>query len=197
MAEDNYYSQEQHGPYALYDLGDFRLEDGGLISNCQIAYSTFGTLNANKDNAILITTWYSGTSRIMEQVYMGAGRAIDPARYFVVIVNQIGNGLSTSPQNGSSEVRGPGFPRVRISDDVRAQHRLLTEHFGIESLALVTGGSMGAQQTWEWAVRFPEMVKRAAPIAGTARNTLHNFLFIETFMLALTDDPAWSHGILC
>src|SRR5687768_17981738 len=118
MAQDNYYSQENHGPYALYDLGDFPLEEGGVISNCQIAYSTFGTLNAKKDNAILITTWYSGTSKIMEQVYVGSGRAIDPDRYFVVIVNQIGNGLSTSPQNAPLDLRGPRFPRVRVSDDV-------------------------------------------------------------------------------
>jgi homoserine O-acetyltransferase len=194
METKNYYSQENHGPYQLFNLGDFLLEDGGTISNCQIAYSTFGELNKRKDNAILITTWYSGTSKIMEQVYLGNGRAIDPAKYFIVIVNQIGNGLSTSPHNASAFLRGPKFPRVRIADDVRAQHKLLTTLFGIETLALVTGGSMGAQQTWEWAVRYPEMVKRAAPIAGRARNTPHDFLFIETFTYALTSDPAWNDG---
>src|SRR5438046_9897579 len=67
------------------------------------------------------------------------------------------------------------FPKVRIGDDVRAQHKLVTERFGIKSLALVVVGSMGAQQTYEWAVRYPDMVKRAAPIAGTARNTIHDF----------------------
>ena len=97
MEENYYYSQENHGPYQLFSLGDFHLEDGGVIEHCEIAYSTFGKLNSKKDNAILITTWYSGTSRIMEQVYLGTGRAIDPAKYFIVIVNQIGNGLSTSP----------------------------------------------------------------------------------------------------
>ena len=194
MEKNNYYSQENHGPYQLFNLGDFKLEDGGIISNCQLAYSTFGKLNAKKDNAILITTWYSGTSKIMEKVYLGEGRAIDPAKYFIVIVNQIGNGISTSPHNVSDPLRGPKFPRVRIGDDVRAQHKLLTEYFGIESLELVTGGSMGAQQTWEWAVRYPDMVKRAAPIAGRARNSTHDFLFIETFMYALTSDPAFNNG---
>lgn len=194
MKKNNYYSQENHGPYQLFNLGDFQLEDGGTIKNCQIAYSTFGELNTNKDNAILITTWYSGTSKIMEQAYLGKGRAIDPANYFIIIANQIGNGLSTSPANATSPFRGPMFPRIRIADDVRAQHRLLTEQFGIETLALVTGGSMGAQQTWEWAVRYPEMVKRAAPIAGRARNTPHNFLFVETLMYSLTSDPAWNGG---
>jgi homoserine O-acetyltransferase len=194
MAQNNYYSQENHGPYQLFSLGDFQLEDGETIGNCNIAYSTFGALNANKDNTILIPTWYSGTSKIMEQVYLGKGRAIDPANYFIVIVNQIGNGLSASPSNTSGPWKGAKFPRVKIGDDVRAQHRLLTEHFGIETLALVMGGSMGAQQTWEWAVRYPDMVKRAAPIAGRARATSHNFLFIETLMYSLTGDPAWNDG---
>ena len=194
MKKNNYYSQENHGPYQFFNLGDFHLEDGGTINNCQIAYSTFGALNSNKDNAILVTTWYSGTNKIMEQVYLGKGRAMDPANYFIVIVNQIGNGLSTSPDNASAPLQGPKFPRVRIADDVRAQHQLLTELFGIETLALVTGGSMGAQQTWEWAVRYPDMVKRAAPIAGRARNTPHSFLFTETLMYALTSDPTWNGG---
>lgn len=194
MKENNYYSQENHGPYQLFSMGDFQLEDGGIIEHCEIAYSTFGKLNAKKDNAILITTWYSGTSRIMEQVYIGTGRAIDPAKYFIVIVNQIGNGLSTSPHNASDSLRGPKFPRVRIADDVRAQHKLLTEQFGIQTLALVTGGSMGAQQTWEWAVRYPDMVKRAAPIAGRAGKSPHNFLFVETLIYSLTSDPLWNGG---
>jgi homoserine O-acetyltransferase len=75
-----------------------------------------------------------------------------------------------------------------------AQERLLREHFGITSLELVVGGSMGAQQTYEWMVRFPEKVKRAAPIAGTARNTPHDFLFTKTLVEAITSDPGWSGG---
>jgi len=192
MITNNYYSQENHGPYQLFSLGDFLLEEGDMIKDCQIAYATFGTLNDEKNNAVLITTWYSGTSKIMEQAYLGRGRAIDPDKYFVVIVNQIGNGLSTSPHNAPAGLRGAKFPHVRIADDVRAQHKLMTKHFGVETLALVTGGSMGAQQTWEWAVRYPDMVRRAAPIAGSAKNTPHNFLFIETFTHALKSDPPWN-----
>ncbi len=194
MEKFNYYSQENHGPYQLYNLGDFELEEGGIISNCQVAFSTFGKLNPNKDNVVLITTWYSGTSKIMEQVYQGEGRVIDPDKYFIVIVNQIGNGLSTSPHSAVDRLKGTKFPKVRIADDVRAQYRLLTEFFGIETLELVLGGSMGAQQTWEWAVRYPDMVKRAVPIARRAKNTPHNFLFVETLKNALISDPAWSGG---
>ena len=86
------------------------------------------------------------------------------------------------------------FPHVRISDDVRAQEQLLREVFGIDRLALVVGGSMGAQQTWEWAVRFPDKVLRAAPIAGTAQNTPHDHLFAQTLMDAITSDPGWAQG---
>jgi homoserine O-acetyltransferase len=86
------------------------------------------------------------------------------------------------------------FPHVRIGDDVRAQHKFVTEKFDLKSLALVVGGSMGAQQTYEWAVRYPDMVKRAAPIAGTAKNTIHDSLFTETLVEAITSDPGFNKG---
>ena len=195
MITNNYYSQEKHGPYELHDIGNFDLEEGGTLRGCKLAYATFGKLNELKDNAILIPTWYSGTSKIMEQVYIGQGRALDPDRYFIIVVNQIGNGLSTtSPHNTPAPAAMGNFPHVRIGDDVRAQHKLLTEKFGIGRLALVVGGSMGAQQTYEWAVRYPNMVERAAPIAGTAKNTEHDFLFTETLADAITSDPGFNDG---
>ncbi len=86
------------------------------------------------------------------------------------------------------------FPHVRIGDDVVAQERLLREHFGIDTLALVIGGSMGAQQTYEWAVRFPDKVRRAAPIAGTAQNTPHDYLIAEYCREAIMSDPGWKGG---
>ena len=194
MIDSPYYSQAVHGPYELYDLGDLELEDGGTIRGCKLAYATFGALNAARDNAILIPTWYSGTNKIIEQVYIGKGRALDPDKYFIAVVNQIGNGLSSSPHNTPPPGGMAYFPHVRIGDDVRAQHKLVTEKFGVTSLALVAGGSMGAQQTYEWAVRYPVMVKRAAPIAGTAKNTIHDFLFTETLVEAITSDPGFKQG---
>ncbi|MEQ8800030.1 MAG: alpha/beta fold hydrolase [Phycisphaerales bacterium] len=194
MIANDYYTADNHGPFELYDLGAFPLEEGGAIHGCQLAYATHGKLNAAKDNAILVTTWYSGTSGIMADVYIGKGRALDPDKYFIIVINQIGNGLSSSPHNTPAPAGMARFPRVRIGDDVRAQHRLLTEKFGIEELALVMGGSMGAQQTYEWAVRYPDMVRRAAPIAGTARNTDHDFLYTATLNQAITSDPAWNGG---
>ena len=193
-AFNDYYSQENHGPFELFDLGTFTLEEGGTLHDGKLAYTTQGTLNAQKDNAILLPTWYSGTSKIMADVHVGKGRAIDPNRYFVIIANQLGNGLSSAPSNTPVPFNMARFPRIRIGDDVRAQHKLVTEQFGIERLELVCGGSMGAQQTYEWAVRYPDMVKRAAPLAGTAKTTPHDFLYVETLNEAITSDPAWNNG---
>ena len=194
MSTNPYYGQEGHGPYEMIGIGNLELEEGGSIPDVQLAVATHGTLNAAKDNAILVPTWYSGTSKIMEQVYIGEGRALDPSKYFIIVVNQIGNGLSTSPHNSSGAQAGPNFPKVRIGDDVRAQHKLLTGKYGLKNLALVVGGSMGAQQTYEWAVRDPDFVKRAAPIAGTARNTEHDFVFADTLSEAITSDPGFKNG---
>lgn len=192
--ENPFYSPEVQGPYDLHSLGRFELEEGGVLPDLQLAVATYGTLNEAKDNAILVPTWFSGTHQTWELTYIGPGRALDPEKYFIVVVNQIGNGCSTSPHNTDGEIAMSAFPHVRIGDDVRAQEQLLREVFGIERLALVVGGSMGAQQTWEWAVRFPDKVLRAAPIAGTAQNTPHDFLFTQTLMDAITSDPGWNGG---
>lgn len=195
MPIDNpFYTPEVQGAYALHSLGRFELEEGGVIPDLQLAVATYGELNEAQDNAILIPTWFSGTHQTWELTYIGEGRALDPSRYFIVVVNQIGNGLSTSPHNTDGEIAMAGFPHVRIGDDVRAQEQLLREVFGIERLALVVGGSMGAQQTWEWAVRFPDRVQRAAMIAGTAQNTPHDYLFTQTLIDAITSDPGWNGG---
>lgn len=190
----NYYSHDNHGDFKYFELPDLDLEHGGRLRNLKIAYTTFGTLSAQKDNAILFPTWYSGTSKIIEMAYIGEGRALDPSKYFIIVANQIGNGLSSAPHNTAPPFNASRFPSITIADDVSAQHALVTEHFGIRELQLVIGGSMGAQQTYEWAVRFPDMVVRAAPIAGTAKATPHNKLLVETFQDAITSDPQWEGG---
>ena len=194
MIESPYYTEAVHGPHTLVDLGDLVLEDGPTLRGCQLAYQTLGTLNHAKDNAVLVTSWYSGNHSIMRETYVGAGRAIDPAEYFVVLVNQLGSGLGTSPHNAAGPYGRDRFPHVRIGDDVVAQERLLREHLGVEQLALVFGGSMGAQQTYEWAVRFPDKVQRAAPLAGTAKAYEHVRIYGQTLMDTLQCDPGWAGG---
>lgn len=197
MIENHSYSHEFHGDYDLISIGRLDLEEGGSIPDCQLAVATMGNLNEAKDNAILITTWYSGTHQIFRDTYIGADRALNPERYFIIMINQIGSGLSTSPHNAegkNADIAMSKFPKVRIGDDVVAQERLLREHFGIERLQLVLGGSMGSQQTYEWAVRFPDKVQRAAAIAGTAQNTPHDVLFGNVLVEAITSDPGWNKG---
>lgn len=193
MLQNDYYSQENSGPYEFFELGNFDLEQGGVIPGCRLAYATLGSLNEAKDNAVLFPHMFSGTSKHL-QMYAGEGMALDPERWFVIFPNMIGNGVSSSPHNSPPPVSMAGFPFVTIGDDVRAQHRLVTEHFGIGRLQLVLGWSMGAQQTFEWAVRYPSMVARAAPIGGTAKGTAHNHILVGNAMTILQSDPAWAGG---
>ncbi|AVD89987.1 alpha/beta fold hydrolase [Pseudomonas sp. SWI44] len=178
-----YYNPDLHGAYRLINIGDLDLVCGQTLHDCTLAVATHGRLNDRKDNAVLIPTWYSGTSKIIEDVFIGPGRAIDPDQYFVIVINQIGNGLSSSAHQHA------GFPAIDIADDVSAQHRYITQHLGLTRLALVMGGSMGAQQTFEWAVRFPHMVQRMAAIAGTARTSEVNKVLADAIIDGLRVQP--------
>lgn len=195
MYTNDFYSPEVQGPYDLISIGRLELENGGVIENCELAVATHGELNADKDNAILIPTWFTGTHQAWLDTYIGPEHALNPEKYFLVVINQIGNGLSTSPHNTTDDsIAMSKFPLVSIGDDVVAQERLLREHFGITELFAVVGASMGAQQTYEWAVRFGDKVKRAAPIAGTAQNTPHDYLYTQTLLDAITSDPGFNGG---
>src|SRR5215217_3508541 len=101
-----FYSHEHHGEYDLVSIGRLDLEEGGTIPDCQLTVTTRGELNEAKNNAILIVTWYSGTHQIWRDAYVGPGHALDPERYFIVAINQIGSGLSTSPHNADGPNAG-------------------------------------------------------------------------------------------
>lgn len=189
----DYYSQENHGPYLTHALGDFTLTSGAVLHDAQIAYATQGTLNAAKDNAILVTTWYTGTSKIMEQIYIGPDHALNPDKYFIIIANQLGSGLSSSPSNSATQ-GGAAFPALSIGDDVTAQYRLVTEAFGLSSLALVFGASMGAGQTLEWCCRYPDFVRRAAPLAGVGTTRPHAVVITKIIQDILTSAPGFAEG---
>ncbi len=179
--------------YEIFELGDVRLQRGATLRACKLAYKTFGTLNAAKDNAIVYPTWYSGQHYDNEWL-VGAGMALDPDKYFIIIPNMLGNGLSSSPSNTPEPYNGPRFPQVTACDNVRLQHRLVTEKFGIRRLPLVTGWSMGALQAFHWGALYPDMVERIAPFCGSAKCSRHNFVFLEGVKAALTADAAWNHG---
>ena len=127
-----------------------------------MAYSTYGKLSPDKDNVVLLPTFYTG-SHIRNEGFFGTGRAIDPARHFVISVNMFGNGFSSSPSNTSPPADGQRFPEISLYDNIICQHRLLTEKFGIEHIRLVAGWSMAGCQAYHWAAQFPEMVEAILP----------------------------------
>ena len=148
--------------YEVFDLGDVTLQHGATLRDAKLAYKTYGELNADKSNAIVYPTWYSGRHWDNEWL-IGDGMALDPAKYFIIVPNMLGNGLSSSPSNTPPPYNAARFPHVTFYDQVEQQHRLVTS-FGIETLPLVTGWSMGAGQTYQWAVSYPDMVQRALPV---------------------------------
>jgi homoserine O-acetyltransferase len=177
----------------LFELGDFVLRSGATLREAKLSYKTHGTLNADKSNAIVYPTPYSAHHSDIEWI-IGPGKALDPDKYFIVVMDMLGNGLSASPSNTAPPYDRARFPTVTIQDNIAAQHRLVTEQFGIRRLALVYGWSMGAQQAYQWAVSHPDMVARVAASCGTARTTPHNFVFLEGVEAALRADAAWNDG---
>jgi homoserine O-acetyltransferase len=126
---------------------------------------------------------------------IGAGRALDTEKYFVVVPNLFGNGLSSSPSNATEPQNGERWPYFTIADNVNVQYRLLTEELGITSLELACGWSMGGLQAFQWASYYPTMVKRMAVLCGAAKCSPHNQVFIEGVRATLTTDPAYQNGV--
>ena len=140
-------------PHQLYQMGDLKLESGEVIRDFAISYVTHGTLNAKKSNAILMVTAISGNHHRLDFL-IGPGKALDTGKYFIICTDAIGNGLTTSPSNSTAQPRMQ-FPRFAIRDMVTSQHRLLTEHLGINHVVAVVGPSMGGMQALQWGVSHP------------------------------------------
>jgi homoserine O-acetyltransferase len=157
------------GELRLADLGDFRLEGGGVIRECRVGYRTFGALNPERSNAVLFPSWFGGTSQDLVNLgLIGPGKLADTSRWFVVAVDAFGNGVSSSPSNSRLQP-GRAFPEFTVRDLVRAQHRVLTAYLGLERLHAVIGISMGGMQALQWARTLPGVAQRAVCIAGTPR----------------------------
>lgn len=179
--------------YEVYELGNFEFQSGTTLESAKLAYKTFGELNADKSNAIVYPTWYSG---LIEDNYWlaGKGMGLDPSKYFIIIPALFGNGESSSPSNTPKPRSGPRFPNCTFYDNVRAQHQLVTEHLGIDHLRLVLGWSMGAGQTYQWGVQYPDMMDALLPFCGSAKTSPNNIVFLNSVAAALTADAAWDNG---
>lgn len=179
--------------YEIFELGDVRLQSGLTLRQAKLAYKTYGKLAAAGDNVIVMPTFYSG-QHTENEAMIGAGRALDPARYFIVMPNMFGNGLSSSPSNTPPPFDRGAFPQVTLYDNVICQHRLIAEHLGISRIELVVGFSMGAQQAFQWGALYSDMVQAIAPFCGSARTSPHNYLFLEGVKATLLADGAFADG---
>ena len=176
-----------------YELGDIKLLSGEILLSAKLAYKTYGTLNLDKNNVILLPTFYTGTHKRNEG-FFGTNRAINPEKHFIISINLFGNGLSTSPSNAEKKQRGSKFPTITLWDNIKCQHELLTKNFNIEKIALVTGWSMAGCQSYQWAAQYPDMVEAILPFCASAKTSEHNFVFLEGVKAALCADPIWNNG---
>ncbi len=185
-----------------------RLDCGASLSRLDIAYQTYGQLNADRSNAILVCHALSGDQFVMErhpvtgregwwENMVGPGLTLDTDRYFVICANVVGGCMGTTGPSdidpATGKPYGLAFPLITIADMVRAQ-KLLIDHLGIESLFCVTGGSMGGMQALQWAVSYPERVFTCVPIAAAARHSAQNIAFHEVGRQAIMADPDWCGG---
>jgi homoserine O-acetyltransferase len=186
----------------------FQLDSGVDLAPFTIAYQTYGALNADRSNAVLVCHALTGDQYVVEphpltgqpgwwSKLAGPAKVLDTDRYFVICANVLGGCMGTSgPKDANpatGEPWGLSFPVITIGDMVRAQ-RLLIDHLGIETLFCVIGGSMGGMQVLQWAASFPERVFAAVPIASTARHSAQNIAFHEVGRQAIMADPEWCGG---
>lgn len=173
-------------------LGDFKLPSGAVIRDCRIGYRTYGQLNADKSNVVVFTTWASGTT---EQLAgnIGPGKMVDSSKYYVVSIDALGNGVSSSPSNSQLQPRMK-FPQFTIRDMVETQHEVLTKVLGLQHIYAVMGISMGGMQTFQWLVAYPDFMTLAIPIVGSPQLAPYDLLIWQAQIDAIMNDSAWNQG---
>jgi len=189
LAAQNSVTAERHE----YVISNFHTESGTTLPQARIVYATYGRLNPEKSNAILLPSHYMANFHGYEWL-IGAGKALNPNELFLVSTELFGNGSSSSPSNTPEPFHGPRFPVTTIRDNVEAVHKLLTEELKIAHLRAVVGFSMGAQQAFQWAVSYPEFTDRIVATSGTAKTYPHGIVRLEGQIAALTADPTFQGG---
>jgi homoserine O-acetyltransferase len=179
--------------YQEFKLENVKLLSGKILNYAKLIYKTYGKLNKDRSNVIVLPTFYTGT-HIRNEGFIGKNRALNPNKYFIVSINMFGNGLSSSPSNTAKPQNGARFPKVTLWDNVYCQHKLLTEKLKIKKIALITGWSMAGCQSYQWAAQYPKMVKAILPFCASSKTSIHNHVFLEGVKAALLADKNWSKG---
>lgn len=175
-------------------LGDYRLENGQVIRDCRVAYRTFGVLNADKSNVVLFPTWLAGTTKdLVDLGLIGQGKIADSSKYFIVAVDALGNGVSSSPSNSRRQPNG-AFPQFAVKDMVNVQYILLTKYLHLTHIYGVIGISMGAMMAYQWMVSYPDFMDKAVAVAGSPRLTSYDLLFWQAELNAIATGMGKRHG---
>ena len=173
-------------------IGDLKLESGEVISDCVIGYRTFGNLNPGKTNAVVFPTAFSWRSADLAG-RIGPGKLVDSEKYFVIAVDSLGDGISSSPSNSKIQP-GLNFPQFSIRDMVNADQRLVTQSLHLSHVRAVIGFSMGGMQAFQWVLSYPGFVDKIVSISGSPQLTSYDMLVWRAAQLALESDPDWQEG---
>jgi homoserine O-acetyltransferase len=193
LAQDAAENKADKGERHEFVIANFKTESGVVLPEARVVYGTYGKLNAAKDNAVLLPSHYMANFHGYEWL-IGADKALDTSKLFLVATELFGNGNSSSPSNTPEPLYGPRFPVTTIRDNVEAVHRLLTKELKITHLRAVIGFSMGAQQAFQWAVSYPAFADRIVATSGTAKTYGHGIVRLESEIGAITTDPAFANG---